>query len=452
MPRHTWSLAIGAAPALLAGCTGTPIASEREARAALRDVASRYRPGESRPPLPGLTPESPLSAYLTFALLNNPGVEAAYYDWAAAVERITTARSMPDPRLTFEADIGDMVTALMPGLMVDLPGPGKLRAAGDVAAGESSARYFVFEQAVLRTADRLKAAYYRLHFLEENVRVQKEVLGLLGNIEEQARQQNAAGKVTLQDVLRAQIERDQLATQIANLEDSRSALLAEFKAALGLQRHDPEPPLPQVFEPSLSEPDPEAIWASAVRRNPALRAMEVGVRRAEASLDLARKTGVPDFTIGFEADVKASPVFYRPAASMTLPIWRDKIAAAIAEAEAGKRAAEARLSTEQIELATDLAALLYSYRESVRTIDLLAARLVPKARQSLDVARAGYVTGRSGFLDLIDAEQSLLAFELSLIESRTQRELALSALSLLIAGEAPAGAPVLEDPSAGSNP
>lgn len=446
MSRHAWSPTAAAALALLAGCRGTPIASEREARASLADVTSRYRPGGSRPPLPPLSPESPLSAYLTYALLNNPEVEAAYFEWAAGVERITTARSLPDPALTFEADIGDTVTALLPGLMLELPGPGKLRAAGDVAAAESTGLYFRFEQEVLRTADRLKAAYYRLHFLEENVRVQKDVFELLETIEELARHQNAAGKVTLQDVLRAQIERDQLATQIANLEDSRQPLLAEFKAALGLERHDPDPPAPSSFEPSPGDPDSEALWASAVRRNPALRAMEAAVRRAEAALDLARKTGVPDFTIGFEADAKASPVFYRPSASMTLPIWRDKIEAAIAEAEAQKRAAEARLSSEQIELATELAALLFAYRESVRTIDLLSNRLVPKARQSLDVARAGYVTGRTGFLDLIDAEESLLSFELSLIESRTQRELSLSSLSLVIAGQPPAGAPVLEDP------
>ena len=62
------------------------------------------------------------------------------------------------------------------------------------------------------------------------------------------------------------------------------------------------------------------------------------------------------------------------------------------------------------------------------------------------MARVGYASGRSRFLDLIDAERSLLAFELSLIESRTQRELALSALSLLIAAQAPEGAPVPEEP------
>ena len=81
-----------------------------------------------------------------------------------------------DPQLTFEADIMDTVETLMPGLMVDLPGPGKLRAAGDVMAAESRASYFTFEREILRTALAVKTAYYRLHFLEESIRVENETL------------------------------------------------------------------------------------------------------------------------------------------------------------------------------------------------------------------------------------------------------------------------------------
>jgi cobalt-zinc-cadmium efflux system outer membrane protein len=125
------------------------------------------------------------------------------------------ARSLPDPRITFEADITNVLETVMPGLMIDLPGPGKLRAAGDVAAGESRASYFKFEIEVLRTAMALKSAYFRLHFLEDTLRVQRETLTLLGDLETQAQQQVAAGRSGIQDVLRAQIDREQLTTQIS---------------------------------------------------------------------------------------------------------------------------------------------------------------------------------------------------------------------------------------------
>ena len=440
----SWATLGCAAMIASAGCAGAPTAEEGAARSDVAAVSQRYRPGDARPTLPALTTASPLEDYLRFATLNSPRVEAAYYDWAAAVERITPARSLPDPRLTFESDISDTVMSLMPGLMVDLPGPGKLRAAGDVMAAESRGAYFGFEREILRTALAVKAAYYRLHFLEETIRVEKETLGLLGDLEQLAQQQNAAGRVTLQDVLRAQIARDQVETQITNLEDSRSSLVAELKSALGLGPEDSTPPIPATFEPSVGDPRPDELLATALLRNPNLRAMEEDVLRAEASLGLARKSGVPDFSLGLEVDLKASPTLFRPSAGMTLPIWRDKIAAEIAGAQASKRAAEARLTAEQVEIAAELASMLFMFREAVRKDALLADKLVPKAKQSLDAARAGYVNGRAGFLDVIDAQRTLLEFELMGIEARTQRELALASLSLAIAGVPPAGAPILE--------
>ncbi|MEO8426553.1 MAG: TolC family protein [Verrucomicrobiota bacterium] len=384
-----------------------------------------------------------LSDFLRFAMLNQPQVEAAYFDWAASVERITRERSLPDPRLTFKSDISDMVLSLMPGLMMDFPGPGKLKAAANVASAESEARYFAFESSVLQTAFALKKSYYQLYFLITKIGVNQQTLNLLGDLEKLARSQNEVGKVTLQDVLRAQIEQDRLTTEIANLEDSREPLLARFKAALGLTPQQPAPPTPRQFESTPLDLSSDQLFATALLRNPRLKAIEAEVRRAEASLRVAYKARVPDFSVGLEADVKASPVIYTPQLSVTLPIWRDKIAAGIAEAQAGKRAAEARLTGEQIGLAVEFAEKTFMFRESSRNLALLQERLLPKARQSLEVARAAYLSGRLDFLNLIDAERTLLGFQLGEVEARTQRELVLAELSLLILGQPPAGAPGL---------
>src|SRR5438093_6554629 len=437
---------------VLTACRGIPTESERAARQDLKTVGRSYRPENQRPPLPALQTNANLGSFLMFAILNQPQIEAAYFDWAASVERITRERSLPDPRLTFESDISDGVMSLMPGLMMDFPGPGKLKAAANVAAAESEMKYFAFESSVLQTAFALKKAFYQLHFLDAKVRVNQQTLNLLADLEKLARTQNEVGKVTLQDVLRAQIEQDRLTTDIENLKDSRSPLLARFKAALGLTAEQPNPPVPQQLESTPLDLTSDQLWATALARNPRLKAMEAEVRRAEASLRLAYKARVPDFSVGLEADAKASPVVYTPQFTVTLPVWRDKIEAEIAAAQAGQRAAEARLSAEQIALAVEFAEKSFLFREASRTLELLTERLLPKARQSLDVARAAYLSGRLDFLNLIDAERTLLGFQLTEVEARTQRELALAELSLLILGQPPAGAPPLNLPANSSSP
>ena len=428
---------------LVAGCAGIPTEGERRTRKDLQSVGERYRPYQERPALPTLQTNASLSNFLTFAMLNQPQIEAAYCDWAASVQRITVERSLPDPRLTFESDIADMVMSLMPGLMMDFPGPGKLKWAANAATAESEARYFVFENAILQTAFALKKAYYELHFLEAKLGVNRDTRRLAEEIERLARTQNEVGKVTLQDLLRAQIEQERLTTEIANLEDSRNPLLAQFKAALGLKADDVAPPVPQKFESTPIEVTSDKLLAAALARNPRLKAMEAEVRRADASIRLAYKARLPDFSVGLEADVKASPVMFTPQFGVTLPIWRDKIAAQIAAAQAGKSAAAARLSSEEIMLAVEFAEKSFMFREAGRTLELLTERLLPKARQSLEVAQSGYVSGKVDFLNLLDAERTLLEFKLAEVEARVQRELALAELSVLILGTPPAGAPVL---------
>ncbi|HWQ92267.1 MAG TPA: TolC family protein, partial [Clostridia bacterium] len=206
--------AIVMAGLLAAGCQGIPTRGEKQARQNLQEVKTTYRPGGHKPTLPVLDTNATLGTLLTYAMLNHPRVEAAYYDYAGAVERITTERSLPDPRLTLELDIQDVVMTVMPGLMADVPWVKKLRIRADVASAESLAKYYAFESAVLQAAYAVKRPYYRLRFLDDRIRINQENLRLLGELEQNARAQAEAGKVTLQDVLRAQIEQERLRTEI----------------------------------------------------------------------------------------------------------------------------------------------------------------------------------------------------------------------------------------------
>ncbi len=428
---------LGVALFVLAGCKGVPTKAEKEARQQMQEARAHYRPNDHKPALPILTTNSNLGDFLSFALLNQPSVEAAYYDWAASVERITTARSLPDPQLTFQMDIQNVVTSIMPGLMANFPWPGKLRAGAGVASAESQAKYFAFQSAVLKSAFDVKKAYYQLFFLEEKIHVNRENFNLLAGLEKLARAQNEVGKVTLQDVLRAQIEQARLNTGIANLEDSRNSFLAQFKAALGLKAQDPAAPMPNHFESTPLDLTSDKLLETAMAQNTRLKALEAEVRAAEVSIVLARKARRPDFSLGLMADAQMDPTLYRPLGTMTLPIWRDKIAAQIAEAQANKRSAEARLSDEQIALAVNFADRSFQYREATRNLALLNDQLLPKARQSLDVARSGYLGGQIDFFNLTDAERTLLSFELDRVEASMQREIALAELSLIIVGMPP---------------
>ncbi|OGV41324.1 MAG: hypothetical protein A2X48_09240 [Lentisphaerae bacterium GWF2_49_21] len=425
----------------LSGCYGLTTKSERQARTDFEALSKQYRPDGNKAALPVLDSNSTLATLITYAMLNQPRVEAAYYEYAASVEKITLERSLADPRFTFQMDITNVINTVMPGLMIDIPWPTKLSTKADIASAESQARYYDFESAVLQTAFDVKSPYYQLHFLEERIRINRKMLAQMNEVEEIARALNESGKVTLQDVLRAQIEQERLKTEIANLEDSRNPLLAKLKTALGMSIEQPNPPIPAKFDSTPLDVNSDQLLSIAMAHNPRIKSMEAEVHAAEEGIHLARLSRFPDFTVGLEGDVKASPIMVRPKLEVTLPVWLDKIAAEIAASQARKLSASARLSEEQIQLAVAFADRAYLYREARRNLQLLNGNLTAKAQMSLEVARAAYSAGQIDFINLLDAERTLLLFQLAEVGARTQCELTLAELSLII-GIQPEGAPV----------
>ncbi|RJP64482.1 MAG: TolC family protein [Candidatus Abyssobacteria bacterium SURF_17] len=446
-------LAIGA---VLAGCAGIPTREEKRAREDLRTTETVYRPENSKPPLPTLTENSSLSDLIQYGLLNNPRVEAAFYEWKASVEAITVARSLPDPMLNLSAEIMDgVVEALTPGLMTDpmanWPVPSKLGLRADAAYGETLMKRAAFENELLTAALQVKRAYYQLWVVDEQIRWTHEILTVVDDMERLARERLAVGKVMQQDVLRAQIERDRLRTQLANLEDSRTTIVARMRSALGTGPDQPLPAFALSLEPTPPDFTEQSLMEIAFERNPRLKEMKGQVLQAVALYHLAQKSKVPDFAFGLEANVKVSPVPFMPFFGITLPIWRDKIAAEIASGSAEVGSAEAKLSAEELELAVMFAETAFGWREADRNVNLYGDRLIPKAKASLESARAGYSSGVSSFLDVLDTERMLLEYYMNHAMAVGEREIMLAEMSLVILGRWPQGVEELLSPQQSSD-
>jgi outer membrane protein TolC len=444
---------LAVAAVLLGGCVGQKTREEVLAREDLTTVTEQYRPREAKPPLPALTENSTLAELIQYALLNNPRVESTFYDWAAAVEEITTARSLPNPMLTFGATIGQGVPSITGALLTDpmnnWPGPGKLPLRAEAAYGESLKKRALFENELLTTALAVKKAYFQMWILEEKIRRTQEFLALVNDEETVARQRLAVGQVTSQDALRAQMERDRLNNDLVNLEDSRKPLAARLSAALGLGHDEPLPKLALRLVPTPPDFTEQSLLEIAFTRNPRLQEARSEVLQAMALFQLARKNTVPDYAFGVGVTGVGSPVVASPSFGITLPIWRDKIAAEVAQGQGNLKAAQARLSAEELDLAVRFAETAYAWRETDRAVSLFGERLLPKAKDALGSARAGYATGLSSFNDLQEAERRLLEYHLSHAEAVGQREIILAEMSLIVLGRWPESvSPVLPGPAA----
>ena len=117
--------------------------------------------------------------------------------------------------------------------------------------------------------------------------------------------------------------------------------------------------------------------------------------------------------------------------SVNLPVFRAKYRAAEQEAAAQYDASmETRIDKEN-NLISDIKMALFKFHDAERKIDLYLDTLIPKAKQSLSVVEQAYIADKVDFLDLIDAQQTLLDFQLSYERALVNHEQYLAQLEML---------------------
>jgi cobalt-zinc-cadmium efflux system outer membrane protein len=430
----------------LAGCASAPAPDEKSARADMHATGARLLAKEGRPEFPALLPDSPPEQFVLYSVLNHPSVVAAYYDWRASVEDIVTARTLPDPQFVFQADITRTLSSFMPGLMFDFMGSGKLEAMGHEATATSNVARRAYLSAVLNAAAEARKAWIELAYVDEAIRLKEMSVGSLDTsiAIADADYSTSRGMGTLADHVRIANQLAQTRSELGSLADQRTAARARLKSAMGLAPADRDPVWPRAALTPTAIPSAEELWRRASEANPDLGRMRTMVEMAVSGVEVARNAGHPDFTLGAMVDLRTNPTLFRPLATINLPIWREKIAAIIAAAEARRDASEARLSAEQITLAAELAQMLYMVRESDRMIAYIDHDALPSFDRTIATAEAAYQSGAASPGMIPETQLMAFAMRLGRIGALRDRENAVTDLLLLTANTAPAGSPVPE--------
>jgi outer membrane protein TolC len=427
-----------AALILPAGCQTASTELEHGQRERLKRIGVHADPGPGRVVLPSLGSDSVPADYVRFALLQHPAVFAAYSEWRAAVADIGPAGALPDPQLTFQADVTSTVMSLMPGVMFDLMLPGKRAAMAREAAGTSEIAYHEYLATVVRIAGEVRKAWIELAYVEELARLRERSLGSLGESADLASAAYATGMgmATLDAQIKVANETARIRSDIASLEDRRRAAQVQFKASLGLSPTDADPAWPLFPLAATVLPVADELWRQVVATNPDLGKMRAMVEMTVAGEEIARQKRWPDFTVGLMADVKQAPWMWRPTATATLPIWRKKIAGQVEAAQARRDAAAARVDAEVLTMAAEFARMLYMVRESDRMIGFIDNTALPNLERSLASASAAFQSGMAGPAMIPETELMAFAMRAERLEALRERELAATGLLTMTAAVA----------------
>ena len=241
----------------------------------------------------------------------------------------------------------------------------------------------------------------------------------------------ASGTAPQSDVLRAEVEVARLDALARSLVSAVHGAESMLNATLALDADHPVPPLAPVV---LTQPVPD--WPSiktALASRPELAAGRAEIVRAEAEVLVMRDMYRPMATIRTgPASTMAEGRGWMAMVGVSLPIWRGKLRAGIAEAQAMRAMSEADLRAMTRMIEGDAAEAVNQLRAARDRQAAINADVLPRARMAIDPAVAGYTAGQLPLVSVIEAVQALWFVQADLIAADTELGLAWARLGRAI--------------------
>lgn len=398
-------------------------------------------------PEPAAETKASLAAILRMSQTRSPFLAAAYYRWKAAVASIDTAFEMPEGMVEYRefmqaesANIRRMDERRSVMVSQMFPNPGKVAAKQDMLAAEAGSMADEFNAVRRELRQRVIEAYVDIQALDARARVLQELTALAKGLEALMEPMVETGQATQADLLRMQVEREELESDLASLALRRPALVKVLEAASGVKLAPDVivDALPVVRRASLPSRAEQLV---ALDTHPMLQMSHAQARVADAKVIESRWMWVPDFFVAAEwmqMNVPGDMPFESAVAfrvGMTIPWSFGANAARSNAAEAERMAARLVVAQKRLDLTAELEAMLFELADAERMLGLLGGSIVPKARQALELIQADFSSGRAGLTEVLSVWRTWLGGELSLIRARSEALKSRAAVEALIGTE-----------------
>ncbi len=360
-----------------------------------------------------------LNQVLESAERDNPEILAARKRWLAFQKRVAQAATPDKPRLDIERMYVPSGKSVLTGadekslaITQEIPFPTTLYLRGAAAAKEAAMAEQAYRAKVRDVLARTRSAYAMLYLAHKSLGIVDENIELMRRFSKVAESKYTAGHGAQSDALKAQVELTKMLNMGVMLAQDRETAAAMLSALLN---RDAREPLGLPAEPALPKPGEslESVHALALAERPELKEAQFNVERAGKSLAVARSEFLPDIMLQYRQRNDPMRGKTRDAVlGLSLPLWFWKPAAMAAEAKAEREMAEAELEGMRAMTSAEVKSAWIRAQTAGRLADIYRTSVLPQADQAVRVAEAGYQANKASFLDLLDAQRSLLNFRL----------------------------------------
>ncbi|WP_228895597.1 TolC family protein [Pseudoduganella aquatica] len=409
-------------------------------------VASMHAAAQTPEPQTALT----LRAALALAMQAPPGLAAARYETEAQDGLVMQASARPNPTLSFErvgrssvgSAEGDGEKTWQLSQPLELGGKRAARVAAaergrDVAGATLEAQRLELHADVV-------TAFYEVLVAQERLRLAQDGSELAQRATQAASKRVIAGKVSPVDETKAKLAeanvRLEQSSAASALASARHRLAAHWlqpaaagtgTATAGFERAEGDIGM-------LPEPPSAAALASWRAQSPALMParLEVERRKAVSKLELANRA--PDLTVSLGSKRMADPSRSQTVVGLSLPLpLFDRNQGNVLAAQRQADKADAELAAAAMRLESELAQSVQELRAARQALDMLRNDILPAAQQASEAARKGFEYGKHNFIDVLDAQRTLLQARAQYLSALSDGHRAAAAIERILGHTAP---------------
>jgi cobalt-zinc-cadmium efflux system outer membrane protein len=373
------------------------------------------------------------------ALAQDPALQAARHRVLAADAARVQAGTWTNPSLKVEAEgwgidhdgFDQSELTLSAAFPLDLVG--KRGARVSVAEAQTNverSRYNESRRAVLAQVREavllVRAEREREALAAERLRITEETAAAVSR-------EVAAGKAAPLEEVRAEVIRESARADLAR------ARFALRQTRLGLGALMGTPALEIDVAGSLREgaivPD-SALFAEELSRHPRRLAVLWSAESARRTERQVSREKWPELEaeVGVRRFMDENANAWVTGLSVGLPLWDHKSGAS-RQARELALAADQDVMGEDRELELTLVDQLTALEASLQTLNQYRDHILPEAEDALDLARKGFDGGKFGYLDLLEAQRSLLDVKREYLEARISYDEAVGRLESLLGRE-----------------
>lgn len=363
-----------------------------------------------------------LDSYLEMAAENNPGLQAKYKEFEAALQKIPQVNALPDPSFSFGYFISPVETRVGPqrakfSLSQMFPWFGTLEAKGDAAALMAEAKYQAFLEARNKLYFEVETAYFPFYELHQMQEIERKNIKILESYKNIATMKFENGAAPMVDVLRVDIMLKDAQTNLEILNEKKYALVSTFNNLLN--RNESEDVI--VADTLLATGvEIEAIKDSLLMRNPAINELELKTRASKANEIVAQKQGLPNIGVGLDYVVVGKPSgmsvadagkdVLMPMVSVSIPLFRKKYDAAEKEAQLMQESYSLQMENTLNLLSSEFNRAVFEISQQLKLLELYREQ-VTTTRQSLNLLFSAYSNSGQDFEEVLTMQQKLLQYE-----------------------------------------